>query len=432
MLNKLESFLKQYDMVQSGDTVVCAVSGGADSVAMLFGFYLLAKKLGISVRAAHFNHNLRGEESGRDEAFVRAFCERYDIPLNVGHGNVVSGKKGLEAAAREARYSFFRSLSGKVATAHTADDNAETLLMHMVRGTGLKGLGGIAPINGVFIRPMLGITRQEVLAFLDAYHLDYVVDSSNNTDMFLRNRIRRHVMPLLKQENPKLSENLSAMALRLREDEEVLSQLSAVSELPDVSALRQFQPPIRRRMLAAFLEKCGVIEPEAEHIALAESLVFSDKPSAKADFSGGVVIQRNYDRLERAEETQTFGSVALSCPGAVDLPEVGIRVICMPAEKLSNDKNCFTVTTSNGVFVRCRMAGDAMRTSGGTKTLKKMFIDNKISASRRMLTPVITDSDGVLGVYGFGANQDRLADSLPAMEIRFVNISPKGIKEEDK
>lgn len=427
MLNKLKSFLKQYDMVQSGDAVICAVSGGADSVAMLFGFYLLAKKLGISVRAAHFNHHLRGGESDRDEAFVRTICERYNIPLDVGQGEVVSGKKGLEAAAREARYSFFRSLSGIVATAHTADDNAETLLIHMVRGTGLKGLGGIAPINDVFIRPMLGITRQEVLAFLDAYHLDYVVDSSNNTDMFLRNRIRRHVMPLLKQENPKLLENLSATALRLREDEQVLSQLSAVSELPNVSTLRQFQPPVLRRMLAAFLEKCGVIEPEAEHIALAERLVFSDKPSAKADFPGGVVISRNYERLEKVEELQMLDCLPLACPGAVDLPEAGIRVICLPAKKLCNDKDCFTVTASNDVFVRCRIAGDAMRTSGGTKSLKKLFIDNKISASRRMLTPVIADSDGVLGVCGFGANQDRLADSLPAMEIRFVNISPKGI-----
>ena len=102
--------MKQYDMVQPGDTVICAVSGGADSVALLFGFYLLKEKLGISLEAAHFNHHLRGEESDRDEAFVRTFCDRYDIPLHVGSAEVKPGKKGLEAAARDARYGFLRTL----------------------------------------------------------------------------------------------------------------------------------------------------------------------------------------------------------------------------------------------------------------------------------------------------------------------------------
>ena len=143
MLNKLERFLKQQEMVCTGDTVVCAVSGGADSVALLFALYLLKDKLGIQLEAAHFNHNLRGEESCRDENFVRVLCDRYDIPLHVGSGVVTAGEKGLEAAARDARYAFLRNLPGKIATAHTADDNAETVLMHLIRGTGLKGLGGI-------------------------------------------------------------------------------------------------------------------------------------------------------------------------------------------------------------------------------------------------------------------------------------------------
>ena len=145
MLNKLLTFIRRYDLIASGDTVICAVSGGADSVAMLFGFYLLKDKLGISLSAAHFNHHLRGEESDRDEAFVAELCDRYDIPLHIGSGQIVAGKKGLEAAARDARYGYFRTLSGKIATAHTADDNAETVLMHLIRGTGLKGLGGITP-----------------------------------------------------------------------------------------------------------------------------------------------------------------------------------------------------------------------------------------------------------------------------------------------
>lgn len=129
MRNKLLRMIRQYDMIMPGDTVVCAVSGGADSVALLFAMYLLRDKLDIRLEAAHFNHHLRGEESDGDEAFVREFCGRYDIPLHVGSAEVRPGKKGLEAAARDARYAFLRSLNGKIATAHTADDNAETVIM---------------------------------------------------------------------------------------------------------------------------------------------------------------------------------------------------------------------------------------------------------------------------------------------------------------
>ena len=160
MRNKLLRMIRQYDMIMPGDTVVCAVSGGADSVALLFAMYLLKDKLDIRLEAAHFNHHLRGEESDGDEAFVREFCGRYDIPLHVGSEEVRSGKKGLEAAARDARYAFLRSLDGKISTAHTADDNAETVIMRMIRGTGLKGLGAIVPVSGNVIRLMLLINRQ--------------------------------------------------------------------------------------------------------------------------------------------------------------------------------------------------------------------------------------------------------------------------------
>ena len=187
MLNKLGRFIEEHKLLQPGDTVVCAVSGGADSVALLFALYLLKDKLQIKLSAAHFNHHLRGEESDRDEAFVRDLCERYDIPLQVGDGSIVPGKKGLEAAARDARYGFLKTLPGKIATAHTADDNAETVLMRMVRGTGLKGLGAIAPVNGKLIRPMLSVTREDVLAFLQEYSLTWVEDRSNGGEDVLRN-----------------------------------------------------------------------------------------------------------------------------------------------------------------------------------------------------------------------------------------------------
>ncbi len=418
MLNKLLAFIRQQRLLASGDTVVCAVSGGADSVALLFALYLLKDKLHFQLEAAHFNHRLRGEESDRDEAFVRSLCARYEIPLHVGVGNVTAGKKGLEAAARDARYGFLRSLKGKIATAHTADDNAETVLMRMVRGTGLKGLGGIPPSQDSLIRPMLTITRQEVEAFLEEWCLPHVEDSSNAGDAFLRNRIRHHVMPLLRQENPRLPENLSYMALRLRLDEEFLSSQSNFGILPTVESLRVMPKAQRSRCLALFLEQNGVKEPEEAHISLAEALVFSEKPSARAAFPGGVTIGRNYDRLEVLPQKGDPEEMLLPCPGEAVFG--GLRVICTPAEEIRNTPDTFTVIPQGSISLRSRQSGDSIRLSGGSKSLKKLYIDHKIPASQRSAIPVVRDEAGILGVYSIGVNVDRAAAQLPAVAIRFI------------
>ena len=416
MLNKLPAFLKKYQMTAKGDHIICAVSGGADSVALLYAMYLLREKLGIRLSAAHFNHHLRGEESDRDEEFVRALCDHYDIPLFVGQGEVSPGKKGLEAAAREARYAFFDTLPGKIATAHTADDNAETVLMHMVRGTGLKGLGGIAPVRGKLIRPMLEVTRQEVLAFLEENYVRCVEDSSNASDAFLRNRLRHHVMPLLKAENPRIAESLSAMALRLRQDESCLAALAGREKVLDVERVRQLHPALRMRALEAFLKENGVKEPESRHLELAESLAFSQRPSAAAEFPGGVVIARRYGLLERREEAGVLPRTVLPCPGSIRVGD--FLVSCEPAENLEQDDTSFVVCPEGELVLRSRQEGDAIRRSGGRKSLKRLFIDRKIPASQRGLIPVIADDAGVLAVYGIGADPDREAKALPAVRVR--------------
>ena len=419
MLNKLTAFIRRYDMVQPGDRVIAAVSGGADSVALLWSLYLLKDKLGITLEAAHYNHHLRGEESRRDEDFVRDFCAGFHIPLHLGGGIVVSGEKGLEAAARNARYAFFDTLPGKIATAHTADDNAETLLMRMVRGTGLKGLGAIAPVRGRIIRPMLTVTRQDVTAFLEEYHLSFVEDSSNGTDAFLRNRLRHGVMPLLKGENPAFCENLSEMALRLREDEAALDQLAQLEDRLDVERLRQAGGAVRRRILTKFLQHSGVKEPEAEHILLAEKLVFSPKPSAKAQFPGGVTIARDYGVLKPVTQKNGLDTLELTCPGYLELPQIGLAVSCTPAEEVEDAPDCFSVLPNGKLMLRQRLPGDEIRLRGGSKSLKKLFIDQKIPAYQRPLIPVIADEGGVVGIYDIGAHRDRLGCGVT---IRFTKI----------
>ena len=419
MLNKLLEFIRRYGLISPGDRVICAVSGGADSVALLFAMYLLRERLDITLEAAHFNHRLRGEESDADEAFVKELCGRYDIPLHLGSGRILPGKKGLEAAAREARYAFLRSQPGKIATAHTADDNAETVLLHLVRGTGLKGLGGISPMNGNVIRPMLTVTRREVEAFLSEYALPHREDSTNATDLFLRNRIRRNVMPLLLQENPSLAENLSDMALGLREDEDYLSRMAGET-LPGVAALREMHPALRARALERFLKENGVSEPEKRHIALLEQLVFSDKPSARADLPGGITVARRYDTLEKLDKAQPFSERVLE--GSLELPELGLRVVCAEADTIVNTPDTFTVVPAGKIVVRSRLPEDRIRLSGGTKSLKKLFIDRKIPASERLRIPVIADDAGVLGVWSIGADQNRIPKALPAVTIRFEKM----------
>ena len=421
MLNKLLRQIRAYDMIHPGERVIVACSGGADSVALLFGLYLLKEKLGVELAAAHFNHRLRGEESDRDEAFVRIFCHQFDIPLFVGHGDVVAGKKGLEAAAREARYAYFATLDGTIATAHTADDNAETVLLHLVRGTGLKGLGGITPKGEKLIRPMLTVTRDEVLEFLEEYHLSFVEDGSNETDAFLRNRLRHHVMPLLRQENPRLAENVSQMAMSLRQDEEALRCMTG-DELPDIAALRQMPDPLRARALEHFLKKNGVKEPERRHIAMAESLVFSDNPSARAEFPGGVTIIRCYEKLMRGGALREWISRRVNCPGITELPEIGLRLVCERAEETVDTPDAFTFGTVGAVTVRPRCSGDVICLRGGTKTLKKLFIDRKIPVEERSRIPVLADEQGILAVYGIGADRKRLADKQPAWLFRFETI----------
>lgn len=421
MLNKLAAFLEENRMLQPGDELVCAVSGGADSVALLFAMYLLKDKLNIHLSAAHFNHHLRGAESDRDARFVEDLCGGLGIPLYMGEGTVVPGEKGLEAAARDARYAFLKGLPGKIATAHTADDNAETVLLHLVRGTGLKGLGGIPPVSGRLLRPMLTVTRREVEDFLREYSLKHVEDSSNESSAFLRNRIRHEVMPLLRRENPRIGENLSRLALGLRLDEACL-EAQASAPLPGVSRLRQLHPAVRRRYLRLFLEDSGVREPEQSHIALAESLVFSDNPSARGDFPGGKTIAREYDRLVLLEGSDELPERYLTCPGRTELPEAGLAVECAPAEGLENGPSVFTVVPRGQMVLRSRRSGDVLRLSGGRKLLKKRMIDQKIPASRRGRIPVLCDDAGILGVWGFGADLDRTAKELPAVTVRFVKL----------
>jgi len=225
------------------------------------------------------------------------------------------------------------------------------------------------------------------------------------------------VMPLLKEENPRLAENLSAMAMRLRLDEAALAEQAAVKMPPSVSVLRAMPPAVRSRALEACLRSWGVREPESAHLAQLEALAFSENPSARAAFPGGVTVSRNYDRLEPIPPKEALRCVLLEGSGKLELPEAGLRVRWGAAEQIDNSPSVFTFLPEGKVWLRCRMPGDKIRLNAGTRSLKKLFIDRKIPADRRQQIPVLADDRGVIGVYGIGIHLDRLPTSLPAMGV---------------
>ena len=420
MKDKVLSWMREQRMTAPGDTVICAVSGGADSVCMLHVLLSLRTALGITVEAVHFNHHLRGAESDRDEAFVRALCAKLDVALHIGNGDVraraAKRHESVEEAARALRYAFFASLPGLIATAHTQDDNLETVLLNLTRGTGLAGLCGIPPKRESFIRPMLAVSRTEIEAYLEQNGLSHVTDSTNFLPDARRNRLRQSVIPLLKAENPSLCETAFRMCRLLEADE---AQLSAQAEV--VLQQARLADGVQCSILAAYPQ---AVRTRAVKLLLSE--IRAPKLSAR----------REYDRLLLTTDSPaSFEPVVLSIGESAVLQPSGLRVFCEWQENFSEIQNtlstfavkCDTIDSTTQILFRPRQMHDEMRVSGGRKTLKKLMIDRKIPLNRRGLLPVAEDEQGILGVYGIGVNSDRAA----APGDRAVIIRIEELEKED-
>ncbi len=419
--------IREHGMLLGADRVVCALSGGADSVCLADVMLSLAPELGIRVECAHFNHRLRGEESQRDEEFVRAWCEERAVPCHFASGDAAAYGRdhnlSVEEAARTLRYAFLESLgdSGtRIATAHQADDQAETVLMNLIRGSGLKGLGGIPPVRGRVIRPLLTVTRQEVLIYLHERQLSFVEDSSNTDVSFRRNKLRHEVLPLLRELNPAFSQACGRTARLLREDEALLSDLAegAVTQkggesLLSVPELLSLPGPLAGRALRQALGAFGV-RPEEKHVAALLSLAAAENPSARLDLPGGLTARRQYDRLligpmpaaaELPERVLPFGQWT-------ELPERNLRVFWGEVQESMKIHGKFTTFffkkagICGNMTVRSRREGDVLRLPGRPgKSLKKWMIQEKLPAAERPGVPVFADGSGVLAVPGIGADE---------------------------
>ena len=296
MAGRVLACCQKWDMLPQGETVLCAVSGGRDSMALLHLLSALAEEGGFRVAAAHFNHRLR-PTAGRDEAFVRDWCREHDVPLTCGAGDVkgFAAREGLsvEDAARKLRYAFLETAAAdmgaaRIATAHHREDNAETVLLHLLRGSGLQGLGGIAPVRGKIIRPLLEIGRAEIDAYVTRHGLPFVEDESNRDTRFTRNRLRLEVLPLLEDIAPGCGGRIAAAAELLR-DENQHMQREAESLLPlveddsstlPVPVLRRQDEALRRRLVRTMGRKLGVelTRAQAEAVLALKSGGYLDLP----------------------------------------------------------------------------------------------------------------------------------------------------------
>ena len=271
MENKIAAAVQRYDMFAPGDRVTVGLSGGADSCALLLGLLALKDRFGITVSACHINHCLRGEESDGDERFVRELCESREVPLEVFRVDVRSAAvkhESLEETARRLRYGCFDGITAggsKIATAHTANDSAETVLMNMIRGTGTKGLAGIPPVRDMFVRPLIFCTREDTEEYCRQNGINFVTDSSNLSDDYTRNRIRHKVLPLLSEFNPSVIAALSRMTEAVGDDAAFLDAYAAECAEKcvfgagyDSRKLKELPNAVKARIIAAELKKNGV------------------------------------------------------------------------------------------------------------------------------------------------------------------------------
>lgn len=289
--------------------VVVAVSGGADSLALLHALRTAATRLRIDVAAAHFNHRLRGVAADEDEEFVRDACRRLGVPLTVERATEVIRGAGLEAAARRARYAFLRSAAAdfgavRIATAHTLDDQAETVLMRLMRGSGADGLRAIRFRRGPIVRPLLECTRAAVLDYLAAADIEFRVDASNEDRRFLRNRVRHDILPVLDAINPRVRGALARGAAVLQAEADLLDRLvrRRLADLSDTNGalsaagMQRLPVAVRRRVARAWLRRNGVRRPAFEHVETVAALAQAGR-GTRAALPGGRFAVRTRDAI---------------------------------------------------------------------------------------------------------------------------------------
>lgn len=450
LLIRIERAVRRHQLFRPDDTLVVAFSGGADSTALLD---LLSRLPGYRLRliAAHVNHCLRGAESDGDEAFCREMAGRYGIPfetLRCDVRNLASVERlNLEDAARHVRIDFFDEISNRygaaaVVLAHHADDQAETVLMRLLRGSGMTGLSGMAYRNARdYIRPLLEISRTEIEQYLLRRGLAWCEDASNSDTAYLRNRIRHELLPLLEEYNPAIRSTLAATASVIRDDEALLGELTAdvIAEscqivegkvICRVGELRALDAALRRRVLRhAFKLLTGTLEGVSQrHIEALCDLIDSERPNVRLSLPHAVTAMRAYDALSLMrtciEVPEACFELMIPGPGRYPLPSGGVITVdahCLST--LSSEPESAHFDSAKVPFpwlVRTFRSGDRMMPFGmsGRKKVKDIFIDKKIPLTERAHIPFLLCGDELVWIAGVCASELGRVDATSTATVR--------------
>jgi len=452
LVSRVEKAIRQQCLIRSEDTLVVALSGGADSTALLD---LLTRLQGYNLRliATHLNHSLRGDESDADEEFCRLMAERYAIPFEARRIDIrkMAGENrlNLEDAGRRSRIAFFDEICAKydaaaVALAHHADDQAETVLMHLLRGSGMTGLSGMAYRNEKgYVRPLLDITRFEIEQYLCGRSIVWRDDASNSDTVYLRNRIRRHLLPQLEEYNPDIRSTLAATASIIGGDEALLEELTEQAFIESCQAgegrvvcavdrLHRLAPALLRRVLRlAFKKLTGTLEGVSmPHIVAISALIGSNRPNSRLSLPQGITVVREYDtlRFSRSSTAVIYENFELPItePGNYLLHNGG---------SLTVDKNSSTADLKDPYsvcldlnklpfpwLVRTFRPGDRMTPFGmtGRKKVKDIFIDRKIPLSERRLIPILFCGADLVWIAGVFASESSRIDTPSAAMVQVV------------
>jgi len=441
-MEKVAEYIRRHQMLETGDKVIVGVSGGADSVCLLFLLKKYMHKFQISLEVVHMEHGIRGKESLQDAEFVENLCREWDIPFHLFRRDIPTLAKewkcSTEEAGRRARYEAFeevrvRTGGSKIAVAHNQDDQAETILFHLARGSGLKGLCGIFPVRDRIIRPLLILSRSEIEEILSENGLSFRVDQSNQEDVYTRNRIRLNLLPLMKEElNPRAAEHIAKMGERLLVlerflEEEAVRRLELLGRREggrlclDRTAFLREPEAMQDYMLLECLR--NTLEPgeplknlEAVHLESLKKLAVSQ--SGRFLTIGGSTEVRTegeqlvFCRKETAKEPVSPDSVPLNIPGETRYGKWRVFTEILPYKNEIIPENRYTKwldydTITSAVQLRTRQKGDylVVTSDGGIKTLKKYFIDEKIPASQRAEQLLLADGAHILWVPGYRISQ---------------------------
>ncbi|MDZ4338728.1 MAG: tRNA lysidine(34) synthetase TilS [candidate division NC10 bacterium] len=434
-------------LLEPGEGVVVAVSGGADSVVLLHCLLRLRADWSLTLHVAHFDHGLR-EGSHRDARFVEELATAWDVPVTTDAWAREGGpKRSLQAEARRARYRFLGEVAAglgaaKIALAHHRDDQAETVLLHLLRGSGLRGLRGMLPLrDDRLIRPLLQVGREEIERYAKAYRLSFVEDPSNRDLRYLRNRLRWNLMPVLRREyNPSLPRTLARMAAVVAEEEAYLAErareafeaLAKVEETRvclDLASLRALAPALRRRVIerAVRTVTAGAYVTTA-HLEAVDRLTapggpwLATLPGDQGAWSSGNVLSVG----TRPPAQRSRVHCELPMPGEAVISAWGLRIgaailPCAMANLAIVGPDRAYVDWTRVVpplVVRTRRPGDRLRPLGlrGSKKLQDLFVDGKVPREERERTPVVTDQQGILWVPGFRVDErGRVGDATQAV-----------------